>query len=147
MRTIEGDKRETFWRGPRLRADGESIGGCSVLRLAGDLDSTSAPPLRDWMIEGVDDGRVGQRIVLDLGDVELFDSSGLGAIVTVWKRTRTVGGDLGVARPPRVCGIMMRRTGLAGHIVMADAVPAVTELLVSGAMACAHVGDGPAPTC
>ncbi|SEG99937.1 hypothetical protein SAMN05444920_114213 [Nonomuraea solani] len=36
------------------------------------------------------------------------------------------------ARPPHVCTIMMRRTSLADHIVMADSVPAVTAGLQAG---------------
>ncbi|MEV0387068.1 STAS domain-containing protein [Nonomuraea sp. NPDC050643] len=132
MRIIEGEQREISWRGPRLQVEGESTGGCSVLHVKGDMDFTSAPGLRDWMLEAVDGGLVAARIVLDLDEVAFFDSSGLGAIVAVWKKARNEGGDLGVARPPRVCSIMMRRTSLADHIVMADAVPAVRAGLLAG---------------
>lgn len=75
----------------------EGSGSWTVARLAGDLDITTAPALREQLVGAITDGRT--RIVLDLGDVGFLDSTGLGVIVGVLKRARTLGGDLRLVCP------------------------------------------------
>ena len=69
--------------------------GWTLARVAGELDVATAPALREQLLRAI--AAYGPRLVLDLDDVAFLDSTGLGVIVGVLKRTRTLGGDLAIA--------------------------------------------------
>jgi anti-sigma B factor antagonist len=68
--------------------------GSSVLRIEGELDALSAVDLRPIV------GRIGdekpRQFVVDLSRLRLIDSSGVGAIVALFKAVRSYGGNLSV---------------------------------------------------
>jgi len=70
----------------------EERGEVTVVRASGDLDVATAPRLREQVVRLIAGGR--NQIVLDLDDVDFVDSTGLGVIVGLLKRARTLGGDL-----------------------------------------------------
>ena len=72
-------------------------GRWTVVRVAGELDIASAPALREKVIAALTEGHV--HVVLDLTDVAFLDSTGLGVIVGLLKRARTLGGDLRLVCP------------------------------------------------
>ncbi len=66
---------------------------CTVVECFGRLTSENVPLLKDAMREAF--GRKG-RIVLDLKEVPMMDSAGLGAVVTLHVSARTRGCQLEV---------------------------------------------------
>lgn len=65
-----------------------------VLSLGGQLDALSAPELLPTIDKIV--AEKPKSIVVDLSELELIDSSGVAAIVALYKRSRTVGGKVKV---------------------------------------------------
>lgn len=66
--------------------------GTTVVTVRGDLDLATAPRLRDAAVGRLMDG--DRRLVIDLDGVEFLDSTGLGTLVAILKRARTLGADL-----------------------------------------------------
>lgn len=63
-----------------------------TLRVEGELDALSAPILRPTI-----DTLVGEKpklVVVDLTALRMIDSSGVGAIVSLYKRLKADGGDV-----------------------------------------------------
>lgn len=76
----------------------------------GTVDISTAPQLRQQLVDAVNGGCF--RLVLDLSDVDLLDSTGLGVLVGVLKRVRAVGGSLQVVATGEAVTIPLRITGL-----------------------------------
>jgi anti-sigma B factor antagonist len=75
-----------------LRVDVEERDGAGVVTVAGELDLGSTPKLRDAAVRQILTG--APVLVLDLTGLEFLDSTGLGTIVAVLKRARTLGVEL-----------------------------------------------------
>ncbi|MET8253409.1 STAS domain-containing protein [Micromonospora sp. NPDC005197] len=69
--------------------------GCTVLEARGELDMATSPQLRERLQRLVDAGN--HHVVVDLAGVGFMDSSGLGALVVMFKALRDVGGRLSLA--------------------------------------------------
>jgi anti-sigma B factor antagonist len=72
------------------------LGTNTILHLRGSLNALTAPGIRGVIDALVEERRL--RVTLDLGNLELIDSSGVGAIVSLFKRLRMLGGDVTIAR-------------------------------------------------
>jgi len=72
----------------------EDNGDVTVLRISGSLDALSTPELRPTIDALVAEKR--PSITVDLSDLRLIDSSGVGAIVSLYKRMRALGGKVEV---------------------------------------------------
>ena len=64
------------------------------LRIKGEFDSVTAPELRGVLDEIAE--ATPARVILDLSALRLIDSSGVGAIVSLFKRVRAGGGKFEV---------------------------------------------------
>ena len=67
----------------------QDTGDDTILRISGSLDALSTPELRPMLDSLVADKR--PAITVDLSELRLIDSSGVGAIVSLYKRMRAVG--------------------------------------------------------
>ena len=64
----------------------------SRLVLDGALDALTAPDIRPIFDKVVADGR--RRVLIDIEKVTMIDSSGVGAIVSLFKRVKADGGQV-----------------------------------------------------
>lgn len=69
-------------------------GDTATLRIFGELDAVSVPEIRPELDRIVADG--DKRVVVDLSGLRLVDSSGVGAIVSLFKRVRAEGREFDV---------------------------------------------------
>jgi anti-sigma B factor antagonist len=84
-------------------------GPSTLLRIRGELDAVSAPELRPILDQLLDDKRLD--VSVDLSELRLVDSSGVGALVSLYKRMRSYGGRLvfvGVTAQPLVIFRLLR---------------------------------------
>lgn len=70
-------------------------GGVKVVHLHGPIDVSRAMELRDLLGAQIDSGAA--RVLLDMGDVSLIDSSGIGILVTAHRRAAGQGARFGLA--------------------------------------------------
>lgn len=107
-----------------LRTEVSPVAGWTVVSVYGELDISTAPSLRETIVELVNGGDA--HLVLDLEALDFLDSTGLGTIIGGLKRARAHGGDLRlVCTQDRVCRVF-EITGLDAalplHASLADAV-------------------------
>lgn len=63
-----------------------------VISVVGELDFHTAPDLRREILAALNEGAC--KLVLDLGEMEFIDSSGLSVIIAAFKRCQERGGEL-----------------------------------------------------
>lgn len=88
-----------------------------VVSLSGELDIYTVPGFRRDM--GAVDP-VSTRIVVDLSDVTLLDSSGLGALLSMLNRSHEGEGDLALVCPHRHLRRVFEVTGLREAFAFGD---------------------------
>jgi anti-sigma B factor antagonist len=64
----------------------------TTLTIDGTLDAVTAPELRPLLDALVAENR--KKIVVDLASLRLIDSSGVGVLVSLFKRVRAYGGEV-----------------------------------------------------
>jgi len=87
----------------------EDEGLATTLYIRGELDALSAGELRPLLDSVVADGRLD--VTVDLSQLRLVDSSGVGALVSLYKRVRAGGGQVvftNVASQPLVIFKLLR---------------------------------------
>ncbi len=83
-----------------LRGSREVKDNYQIFRLTGLLDAFSEPAFRKVVGKYIDDGPI--NVVLDLSSIDFVDSSGLGVLVQMAKKTQAVAGTLQIISNPRV---------------------------------------------
>jgi anti-sigma B factor antagonist len=84
-------------------------GNMTFLRIRGELDALSAPELRPVLDKLIDERR--PEVCVDLSELRLIDSSGVGALVSLYKRVRANSGSVrftGVKAQPLVIFKLLR---------------------------------------
>lgn len=103
-----------------------------VVNLGGELDIYTVPNFRQD-IERYDPAE--RQMVVDLSEVTLLDSSGLGALVSLLNRARAGVGGLGIVCPHRHLRRVFEVTGLKRAFVFGDDIDAVESGLRASATA------------
>jgi anti-sigma B factor antagonist len=93
---------------------------CAVLRVTGEVDMSTAPQLREQVIQLASHGVL--HIIADLRGVDFLDSAGLAALVGSLKRLRTRGGSFTLAVSPGRTVQLLHITGLARAFALHPAV-------------------------
>lgn len=88
-----------------------------VIKVAGDLDSTSCPALTDLVLQDVPPG---SHAIVDLSELTFVDTSGLGVLVSLWKRLDQSGGSLVLAGARYSNARALWVTGLAERMPLSD---------------------------
>jgi Anti-anti-sigma regulatory factor (antagonist of anti-sigma factor) len=70
------------------------------VRLTGLLDAFSEPTFRRVIGKCIDEGP--KHIIFDLSAIDFVDSTGLGALVQMVKKTQALGGTMQIVSNPRV---------------------------------------------
>ncbi|MGW0552547.1 STAS domain-containing protein [Streptomyces altiplanensis] len=85
-------------------------GALAVIALSGEFDITTAPAVRARALELIATGH--PDLVADLSDVTFCDSSGLGALVGIWRCAKEADGSLTLAAIPDRLGRLLSVTGM-----------------------------------
>ncbi len=88
----------------------ELAGERTVIHLAGELDSITAPALRAGLDSLIRGGSTD--LVVDLAAVTFADSTGLGVLISALKKARQCQGRLELAAPAPVVVTLLRISGL-----------------------------------
>ena len=84
-----------------LKLDHYSKDGVEVIDVAGEIDASTAPRLRDLLLDL--NGKNSYQLVINLDRVEFLDSAGVGVLVGAAKRVRAHDGSLDlVCTRPRI---------------------------------------------
>jgi anti-sigma B factor antagonist len=102
------------------------VGDCAVLKVGGEVDVSTAPRLREQVLDLVGKGVL--HVIVDMREVSFLDSTGLGVLVGNLKRLRTHDGSLDLVinaeRILRVFRITGLSTVLPIHASVPDAIAA-----------------------
>ncbi|TDD25474.1 STAS domain-containing protein [Nonomuraea diastatica] len=89
---------------------GDAWPAATVVRLSGDIDIFTSKAMRTQLMDALDSSH--ELLVLDLSDLEFCDSSGLGVLVGVQRRARSMGVTLALTAPTPHMSRLLRVTGL-----------------------------------
>ncbi|WP_025273759.1 STAS domain-containing protein [Haloglycomyces albus] len=77
-----------------------SNGGVVTVKLAGEVDYATAPQIRTAITESLEAGEVS-ALQVDVAEVTVLDSTGIGTIVVAYRIARDMGVTLSVVNPNR----------------------------------------------
>jgi anti-anti-sigma factor len=102
------------------------VSGVPVVRGAVEVDATNADDLRAAIVSAIGIGT--ERLIVDLGETEFCDSTGLNVLVRAHKRLEDAGGELLlVAREPT----LLRIFKVTGMDTMFHLYPSLDEALLA----------------
>jgi len=85
-------------------------GTLAVIALSGEFDINAAPAVRARALDLIADGH--PELVADLAGVTFCDSSGLGALVGIWRCAKDADGSLTLSAIPDRLGRLLSVTGM-----------------------------------
>ena len=117
----------------------EARNGLTLVTLGGELDIYTVGSFRQDL-ETLDPA--SSQLVIDLTEVTLLDSSGLGALVSLLNRARAGQGQLGLICPHRRLRRVFEITGLRRAFVFGDDLDGVLAALAEGSEGAPAPSDG-----
>lgn len=78
--------------------DGEERGLYYLIRVGGEFKAPTIPQLRQRIEECLEAGHV--NLAIEIGDVAMIDSTGIGSLANIHKKMAARGGGLHVVGPP-----------------------------------------------
>ncbi|MEV5825495.1 STAS domain-containing protein [Spirillospora sp. NPDC052242] len=107
----------------------ERHGPIAVLSVAGELDLNNGPLLADAALDAAGEGH--PHVILEMSRVPFCDSSGLNALIRLYRRLRAEQGSLTLAAVPARLTRLLSMTGIdriiPAHPDVPDAVETVRE--------------------
>ncbi|HEY8479510.1 MAG TPA: STAS domain-containing protein [Spirillospora sp.] len=100
-----------------LRVRSRVLGSCLVVEAEGELTILTSDLLRDHVLADMRELDGPPRVVMDVGGVDFCDSSGLNALIVLWKHAHRAGGEFVLARPERRFRTIIERSGLDRHLI------------------------------
>lgn len=98
--------------------------GVTVLTLAGNLDAATSAGLKKEVVVLTDSGKT--RVAVDLGKVTLIDSTGVGVLISLFKRARAAGGAVHFAalggQPKEIFRLLRLDRSLDLHPTLDEAI-------------------------
>ncbi|MEU5582990.1 STAS domain-containing protein [Streptomyces huasconensis] len=85
-------------------------GALAVIALSGEFDIAAAPAVRTRALELIADGH--PNLIADLAGVTFCDSSGLGALIGIWRCAKDADGSLTLAAIPDRLSRLLNVTGM-----------------------------------
>jgi anti-sigma B factor antagonist len=86
-------------------------GGIAIIDLSGNLTiGSSEESLRNTVSKLVADG--GKSVLINLANVPMIDSSGIGAMIKAYTSVKEAGGQTKILKPPRLARQLLSITGL-----------------------------------
>lgn len=111
-----------------LRVGVEHATGYTLVTVAGEVDFSNSDQFAESLLNAAFTLRE-PHLIVDISGIEFFDSSGLRALVVVWKAMHASQGAAIVACPSIACLRFFRRTGLDRYLHIRPTVPeAVAEI-------------------
>jgi anti-sigma B factor antagonist len=114
---------------PKVEVQLTSRGDVAVLAIKGRLDAVRVGAVREE-IAGLP-GKGHPRVVLDLAELDWIDSSGVGALVVLYKNARAKGGEVKVANLQRQPREIFRLLRLETAFEVLDSVDAAVAKLAA----------------
>ena len=90
----------------------------AVAELRGELDASTSQQLRSELVSLLEDGC--RSLVIDMSELALIDSTGLGALVGVLKRVLQHGGEMQLRAPRQAARKVFVITGLDRVFTIVD---------------------------
>lgn len=81
-----------------MRIEKKKKNDVSVVKVSGDIDISSSQEVRQYFESLLEEN--GNKVIINLGEVEYVDSSGLAAFVDILKKMRASGGTLKLSNVP-----------------------------------------------
>src|ERR687892_23485 len=104
------DEREAAAEPREFGVDVAASGDATVVSIRGEVDLYTAPKLREQLDEAVTGD--APKVVVDLGQLDFIDSTGLGVLVGAQKQARAAGGDVTLRNPNRSTQKILEIAGL-----------------------------------